>query len=144
MADHRGSSRAEIPSPARLLGAADAYQAMTQPRPHRDALPEEKAADELRSMATAGRLDHEAVQAVLTAAGHQTARSRSAWPAELTDREVEVLRLICAGNTKKQVADQLTISPRTVDHHVRHIYQKAGVQTRAGATLFAIQHELLK
>ena len=141
---HRGSSRAEIPSPARLLGAADAYQAMTQPRPHRDALPEEKAADELRSMVKAGRLDHEAVQAVLTAAGHQTARSRSAWPAELTDREVEVLRLICAGNTKKQVADQLTISPRTVDHHVRHIYEKAGVQTRAGATLFAIEHELLK
>ena len=56
----------------------------------------------------------------------------------------EVPRLICRGNTKKQVANQLVISPSTVDHHVRHIYQKAGVRTRAGATLLALQHDLLK
>jgi DNA-binding NarL/FixJ family response regulator len=57
---------------------------------------------------------------------------------------VEVLRLICRGGTKKQVAHALSISPSTVDHHVRHIYEKAGVQTRAGATLFALEHDLLK
>lgn len=141
---HRGSSRPEIPAPARLLAAADVYQAMTQPRPHRDALTTDEAADELESMATAGKLDTEAVQAVLSAAGHQLGRSRSNWPVELTDREVEVLRLICRGNTKRQVAHQLTISPSTVDHHVRHIYQKTGVSTRAGATLFALEHDLLK
>ena len=94
-------------------------------------------------MARTGKLDREAIEAVLTAAGHQPSRSPSSWPAELTDREVEVLRLICRGQTKKQVASALTISPSTVDHHVRHIYQKTGVQTRAGATLFALEHDLL-
>ena len=80
---------------------------------------------------------------MLTAAGHQLRRSRPTWPAELTDREVEVLRLICRGKTKKEVARHLTISPSTADHHVRHIYQKTRVQTRAGATLFALEHDLL-
>ena len=141
---HRGSSRAELPGPARILAAADAYQAMTQPRPHRPAFSPDEAAEELQSLARSGQHDREAVEAVLTAAGHQLRRSRPTWPAELTDREVEVLRLICRGKTKKEVARHLTISPSTVDHHVRHIYQKAGVQTRAGATLFALEHDLLK
>jgi DNA-binding NarL/FixJ family response regulator len=70
--------------------------------------------------------------------------ARSAWPAGLSDREVEVLRLICRGGTKKQVAYALSISASTVDHHVRHIYDKADVQTRAGATLFSHEHDLLK
>ena len=82
---------------------------------------------------------------VLAAAGHALRKpSRAAWPAGLSDREVEVLRLLCRGGTKKQVASLLSISPSTVDHHVRHIYDKAGVQTRAGATLFALEHDLLK
>jgi DNA-binding CsgD family transcriptional regulator len=141
---HRGSSHGEIPTSARVLAAADAYQAMTQPRPHRQALAPEQAAAELESMARAGRLDLEAARGVLTAAGHQLKPSRSTWPAGLSDREVEVLRVICRGGTKKQVASLLSISPSTVDHHVRHIYEKAGVQTRAGATLFALEHDLLK
>ncbi len=96
-------------------------------------------------MGKSGGLDPEAVSKVLTAAGHQLARpSRTALPAGLSDREVEVLRMICRGGTKKQVASLLSISPSTVDHHLRHIYDKAGVQTRAGATLFAIEHDLLK
>jgi HD-GYP domain-containing protein (c-di-GMP phosphodiesterase class II) len=142
---HRGNTRADIPAEARVLAAADAYQAMTQPRPHRRAFAPPEAAEELERMAKANRLDPEAVRAVLSAAGHHLSNpSRSAWPAGLSDREVEVLRLICRGGTKKQVANSLSISPSTVDHHVRHIYDKAGVQTRAGATLFALEHELLK
>src|SRR5581483_8341029 len=141
---HRGSSRGEIPRPARILAAADAYQAMTQPRPHREALSPDRAAEELESAAAVGLLDQEAVRGVLTAAGHRLRRSASTWPAGLTEREVEVLRLICRGGTKKEVANTLSISPSTVDHHVRHIYDKAGVQTRAGATLFAIKHDLLR
>jgi DNA-binding NarL/FixJ family response regulator len=70
-------------------------------------------------------------------------RARTDWPAGLTEREVEVMRMICRGGTKKQVASVLSISPNTVDHHIRHIYDKAGVQSRAGATLFALQHDLL-
>jgi HD-GYP domain-containing protein (c-di-GMP phosphodiesterase class II) len=141
---HRGSSRGEIPPAARTLAAADAYQAMTQPRPHRAALPPERAAGELEDMAKAGRLDGEAVAAILTAAGHAVKAARRDWPAGLSEREVEVLRLLCRGGTKKEVAALLSISPSTVDHHVRHIYDKAGVQTRAGATLFALEHDLLK
>ncbi len=141
---HRGSSRGEIPMPARILAAADAYQAMTQLRPHRSALAPDRAGEELESMARAGRLDREAVHSVLAAAGHQTKISRASWPAGLSEREVEVLRLICRGGTKKQVANLLTISPSTVDHHLRHIYEKAGVQSRAGATLFALENDLLK
>jgi HD-GYP domain-containing protein (c-di-GMP phosphodiesterase class II) len=141
---HRGSSRVEIPFAARVLAAADVYQAMTQPRPHRPAKTAGQAAGELEGMAAAGRLDREAVDAILGAAGHEVTTSRTAWPAGLSEREVEVLRLICRGGTKKQVAHALSISPSTVDHHVRHIYEKAGVQTRAGATLFALANDLLK
>lgn len=140
---HRGSSRAEIPPAARILAAADAYQAMTQPRPHRQALVPERAAAELESMAAAGRLDVEAVAAVLNSAGHRRSRLRPALPAGLSEREVEVLRHICRGGTKKDVAGLLSISPSTVDHHLRHIYEKVGVRSRAGATLFALEHDLL-
>ena len=80
---------------------------------------------------------------VLTAAGHQT-RPTASWPAGLSDREVEVLRLLCRGGTKKRVALLLKISPGTVDHHVRHIYDKIGTTTRAGATLFAVEKDLLQ
>jgi DNA-binding NarL/FixJ family response regulator len=141
---HRGSARPELPTAARVLAAADAYQAMTQPRPHRPALAAARAAEELEAMARTGRLDQEAVRGVLAAVGHTSRPSRTAWPAGLSDREVEVLRLICRGGTKKEIAALLSISPSTVDHHVRHIYDKAGVQTRAGATLFALEHDLLK
>jgi DNA-binding CsgD family transcriptional regulator len=83
------------------------------------------------------------VASVLSADGHTVGRARTDWPASLTEREVEVLRMICRGRTKKQVADVLAISPNTVDHHIRHIYDKAGVQTRAGATLLTLEHDLL-
>jgi len=141
---HRGSDRADIPAPARVLAAADAYQAMTQPRPYRPARTRDEAAEMLRADARAGRLDVNAVDEVLTAAGHRLAPVRRVWPAGLSEREVEVLRLICRGGTKKQAAALLGISPSTVDHHVRHIYDKVGVATRAGATLFAVENDLLQ
>jgi HD-GYP domain-containing protein (c-di-GMP phosphodiesterase class II)/DNA-binding CsgD family transcriptional regulator len=140
---HRGSKSAEIAPAAQLLAAADAYQAMTQQRAHRPARAPDRAAAELESEARAGRLDSVAVTAVLSAAGHDVQLPPRAWPAGLSDREVEVLRLICRGGTKKEVAGLLKISPSTVDHHVRHIYDKAGVSTRAGATLFAVDNRLL-
>src|SRR5216684_2716558 len=141
---HRGSQRPDIPAPARVLAAADVYQAMTQPRPHRQARSRDEAAEILRAEARAGRLDVYAVDDVLTEAGHQSQPIRRAWPAGLSEREVEVLRLICRGGTKKQAAALLRISPSTVDHHVRHIYDKVGVATRAGATLFAVENDLLQ
>ena len=141
---YRGSARRDLPPSARLLAAADAYQAMTQPRPHRSALAAERAAHELEVAARAGRLDPDAVADVLTAAGLVGRRVRGPWPAGLSDREVEVIGLICRGATKKEVAARLSISPATVDHHVRHIYLKVEVQTRAGLALFALRNGLLE
>lgn len=141
---HRGSRRAEISQDARLLCAADAYQAMTQTRSFRPALSPERAADALESEARAGKLELDAVRTVLDAAGHQARPVRRSWPAGLSEREVEVLRHVCRGGTKKETAAWLKISPATVDHHIRHIYEKVGVSTRAGATLFAIENDLLE
>ena len=89
-----------------------------------------------------GRLDAHAVEAVLGVAGHRTARRRDG-PAGLTEREVEVLRLLARGLTNKQIATQLTISSKTVANHVEHIYAKIDASTRARAGLFAMQHGLL-
>jgi HD-GYP domain-containing protein (c-di-GMP phosphodiesterase class II)/DNA-binding CsgD family transcriptional regulator len=140
---HRGAPASLQPLAARLLAAADAYQAMTEPRPHRPARPAEAAADELRREVRAGRLDGDAANAVLSAAGHRVRPGHRTWPAGLSDREVEVLRLVARGLSNRQMAARLSLSDRTVQHHVEHIYDKIDVSTRAAATLFAMQHDLL-
>ena len=141
---HRGAPAASLPMAARLLAAADVYHALTEPRPHRPTRSAEAAADELRRQARAGRLDGEAANAVLAAAGHRVRTRRRAWPAGLSDREVEVLRLAARGYSDHEMAQRLCLSKSTVHHHVQHIYDKLGVSTRAAATLFAMQHDLLE
>ena len=138
----RGLSGAAISQGGRILGAADAYQAMLEPRPHRSARAPEDAAAELRSEVRAGRLDGVAVEAVLGAAGHRVPRRREG-PAGLTEREVEVLRLLARGLSNKDIAQRLVISPKTVGNHVEHIYAKIDASTRAAAGLFAMRHGLL-
>jgi HD-GYP domain-containing protein (c-di-GMP phosphodiesterase class II) len=138
----RGLSGGAISRPARILGAADAYQAMREPRPHRPALPAEDAASELRAGVKAGRYDAEAVDAVLAAAGHRVPRRREG-PAGLTPREVEVLKLLALGLSNKEIAERLVISPKTAGSHVEHIYAKIDASSRAVASLFAVQHGLL-
>jgi HD-GYP domain-containing protein (c-di-GMP phosphodiesterase class II) len=138
----KGLSGAAISRPARILGAADAYQAMREPRPHRPALSPEEAAAELRAEVKAGRLEAEAAEAVLGAAGHRVSRRREG-PAGLTAREVEVLKLLARGLSNKAIAERLVISPKTVGNHIEHIYTKIGTSTRAAASLFAMQHGLL-
>jgi HD-GYP domain-containing protein (c-di-GMP phosphodiesterase class II)/DNA-binding CsgD family transcriptional regulator len=185
---HRGSRSAELPLTAWLLAAADCYQAMGEPRPHRRALPADAAARELSREAEAGRLAADAVHAVLAAAGqaqphratemagypppgslpvgaepagrrpaeHEPAGRRTEEPdgpagqrpvprpAGLSERECEVLGLLARGLATKQVARRLGISPKTCDHHIQRLYGKAGVSTRAGATLFALEHGLIR
>ena len=85
----------------------------------------------------------DAVRSVLATAGQSVKQARPARPAQLTERELDVLRLIARGLSIKQMAQQLTIWPKTVDSHIQHIYEKLGVSTRAGATLFAVEHNLL-
>jgi HD-GYP domain-containing protein (c-di-GMP phosphodiesterase class II) len=138
----RGLKGGAIPPAARVLAAADAYQAMREPRPHREALSAEAAAAELRADVRAGRLDGDAVEAVLGAAGHRVRRRREG-PAGLTAREVEVLRLLARGLSNKEIAARLVISPKTVSNHAEHIYAKIDAPTRAAAGLFAMQHGLL-
>jgi HD-GYP domain-containing protein (c-di-GMP phosphodiesterase class II) len=138
----RGVSGTAISPAGRILGAADAYQAMREPRPHRPRREADDAAAELRAEVRAGRLDAAAVDAVLRAAGHRTRRRREG-PAGLTPREVEVLQLVARGLSNKDVGERLVISPKTVGNHVEHIYAKIGVSTRASASLFAMQHALL-
>jgi HD-GYP domain-containing protein (c-di-GMP phosphodiesterase class II) len=135
---HRGSRAADLPLTARLLAAADCYYAMREPRSHRPARPPALAAAELSQEAEQGRLAPDAVNAVLAAAG-QPARP-VARPRGLSERECEVLTLLARGMATKQIARQLGISPKTCDHHIQSVYTKAGVSTRAGATLFALEH----
>jgi DNA-binding NarL/FixJ family response regulator len=61
----------------------------------------------------------------------------------LTERELEVLRLVAAGETNKAIAAELVLSERTVDRHVSNIFVKLGVSSRAAATAFAYEHGLL-
>jgi HD-GYP domain-containing protein (c-di-GMP phosphodiesterase class II) len=138
---HRGTTGASLSRPARLVAAADAYHAMTEPRPHRAPLSPDRAAKTLMQEVRAGRLDADAVAAVLDAAGQ--AASRIERPARLTDREAEVLGLLARGLQTKQVAAVLGISIKTADRHIQNAYGKVGVSTRAAATLFAIEHGLL-
>ena len=138
---HRGTAAADLTPPARLLAAADAYHAMTEPRPHRAALPPGQAAEALGREAHGGRLDPDAVTAVLEVAGQRV--PRMARPAGLTEREAEVVALLARGLQTKQVARRLGISVKTADHHVQNAYAKIGVSTRAAAALFAMQHGLM-
>jgi HD-GYP domain-containing protein (c-di-GMP phosphodiesterase class II) len=140
---HRGLPAAMLPLPARILAAADAYHAMTEPRPHRPALTPEAAAEEARGEVRAGRLDGEAVSAVLAVAGHRVRSAQREWAAGLSEREVEVLRLVARGLSNRQMAQTLVIAEKIVGHHIQHIYDKIGVSTRAAATLFAMQHDPL-
>jgi HD-GYP domain-containing protein (c-di-GMP phosphodiesterase class II)/DNA-binding CsgD family transcriptional regulator len=139
----RGTSSASLEPAARILAAADVFAALTEERPHRAALKPDSAGHELQAEARAGRLDGRAVEAVLAGAGLAVAPVRRARPAGLSEREAEVLGLLARGNSNKQIARLLGVAPKTVDNQVQSIYAKAGVRTRAGATLFAMENGLL-
>lgn len=126
----------------RILGAADTYHALTELRPYRPARTTDEAAAVLRAEVAAGRLDGNAVDAVLRTAGHRVKRRRE-WPADLTTREVEVLRLVTRGYSNREIAEQLTITRKTAGNHVQHIYEKIGATNRARAALFAMKHGLM-
>jgi HD-GYP domain-containing protein (c-di-GMP phosphodiesterase class II)/DNA-binding CsgD family transcriptional regulator len=137
---HRGVRASDLPLAARLLAAADVFAAATEPRPHRPAHSTGAARDLLLAEAAAGRLDADACAAVIEGAG--LPRPRRAWPCDLTDREVEVLRLAARGLSNRAIAAELAVSERTVGHHLAHVYDKTGRRTRAGAAVFAMEHGL--
>jgi HD-GYP domain-containing protein (c-di-GMP phosphodiesterase class II) len=138
----RGLTAASLTPPDRLLGAADVYHAMTEPRPHRPALTDAEAAIAIQREVRAGRLDADAVNAVLRAAGHR-APARREGPGGLTVREVEVLSLLARGLANKEIARRLGVTPKTVSNHLEHVYSKLDVGSRAAATLYATRHGLV-
>jgi DNA-binding NarL/FixJ family response regulator len=119
---------------------------MIEERSWRPAWDPAKAAIELRRDVAAGKLDRQATDAVLSAAGQAagTRRAVRSWPAGLTDREVDVLRLLARGLSNKEIARELHVSEATVHTHVINLYGKTGAKTRAGATLFALAHDLIQ
>jgi HD-GYP domain-containing protein (c-di-GMP phosphodiesterase class II) len=127
---------------ARLVAAADAYHALCEDRPHRAARGAADAARALRDEAAAGRIDGEAANAVLAAAGHRV-RHRPALPCGLTPREAEILVLLARGLSNKQIAGRLSLSVSTVGSHVEHVYAKIGVSARGAAAMFAMRHGLV-
>lgn len=140
---HRGARGPDLDRAARILAAADCYTAMREARSYRPALDAAAAEQELLRDAHEGRLDAEAVGAVLAAAGHRVSRPPRERPAGLTPRELEVLLALVRGQSNQAIGDGLGITAKTAGHHVQHIYEKAGVRTRAAATVWAFEHDLV-
>ncbi|MFI5300824.1 MAG: HD domain-containing phosphohydrolase, partial [Polyangiales bacterium] len=136
----RGVAPANVGVAARVLAAADMFQALLEPRPHRAAHSLEQAAAILADEAAAGRVDRAAVSAVLAATGQTR---RVAAPNDLTARETEILQHLARGLVDKEIAGKLGISHRTVHHHNQSIFGKIGVTTRGAAALFAIERGLV-
>jgi HD-GYP domain-containing protein (c-di-GMP phosphodiesterase class II) len=138
---HRGAVGHDLSLGARVVAAADTFAALTEDRTWRPALALADAASTVHAEVQAGRLDAEAVSAVVEAAG--LPRRRTTWANDLTDREVEVLRVLARGLSNREIAETLVLSPRTVQHHLASIYDKIDLHTRAGAAVFAIEHGLV-
>jgi HD-GYP domain-containing protein (c-di-GMP phosphodiesterase class II)/DNA-binding CsgD family transcriptional regulator len=152
---YRGLSGTQIPLGARIIAVADCFDELTRDTPDRPALAAAEALARLDTEAGSG-LSADVLDALgreLGAEGRARASAsggpgaqkgfRTRWPAGLSDREVEVLRLLARGLSRRELAGRLVLSEHTVRHHLEHIYAKLGVSTRVGATLFAIEHDLL-
>jgi HD-GYP domain-containing protein (c-di-GMP phosphodiesterase class II)/DNA-binding CsgD family transcriptional regulator len=136
---HRGLGAQTLSLPARTVAVCSAYVEA-----------EDAAASDPRSviaeLRARGTYDPECLSALaveLGTAGATPTPPRASWPAGLTEREVEVLRLVASGLNLKETAQRLVISDHTVRHHLESIYSKAGISSRAGATLFAFERGLL-
>ena len=139
----RRLSGVAIPLSARVLGAADAYQAMGEPRPYREALSPEQAA--VSSCATrSGRAGWTETRSTRCSAPPATA-SRAAARARPDSRLAKSTccarcLVVCPARRSRFVSSS---RPRLARNHIEHIYAKIGVSTRAAASLFALQHGLL-
>ena len=133
---HKGLSGAQLTQPVRIVALASAFEEMgagstADPEPV------------LNALQSSGRYDPGCLAALAAELGAEPRQPvRSAWPAGLTEREVEVLRQIAAGLTIRQTAQRLVISDHTARHHLESVYSKLGVSSRAGAVLFAVENGL--
>jgi HD-GYP domain-containing protein (c-di-GMP phosphodiesterase class II) len=141
---YRGLSGSELPVSTCIVALADEFQERLQASPDQS---EQGAKDVFRAMQLeAGMLfSPECYQALAQELGAaaQKPPHRREWPAGLTDREIEVIRLLATGASNRQIAQELVISEKTVAHHLEHIYNKIGVSSRAAAVFFAMEHDLI-
>jgi hypothetical protein len=130
----RGLDRDTLGLPARLLAVSAAHAALCAPRPWRSACAPAAVAEMLEGEVQGGRMDADAVRWVLAAAAGDTS-PQSSRKGLLSERECEVLRRISLGESNKEAARALQISPSTVRTHVESIFRKLQCSTRAAATL---------
>lgn len=134
---YRGLAGPQVPRAAQIVGLASRFDEAMRGHEHPAEIgPALAALDD-------GEHDPEVLAALRAVAGVRAEPERREWPAGLTDREVEVLRLSARGFTRRQVADRLDLSEHTVRHHLEHIYGKVGVTNRVAAALFAMESGLL-
>jgi len=138
---HRGLSGNELPLSACILALVEEFQERVQAQPGRD------PKDAIKSLKPdVGALFSpdcfEALAQELGVAAPKPPRRRK-WPAGLTDREIEVLRLLATGASNRQIAQELFVSEKTVAHHLEHIYNKIGISSRAAAVFFVMEQELI-
>ncbi len=146
-----GLASGQIPLGARIIGVADRFDELTHAGPGRPAL-EPDAAIAVMQRESGSGLCRDSFAALLQALhrdapivrSREPAESKGHWPLGLTDREVEVLRLLATGASRRDIAKRLSVSENTVRHHLEHIYDKADVRTKVGATLFAIERGLFR
>ena len=147
---YRGLSGSQIPLGARMIAVADRFDDLTNDTPDEPAVDEEAALQRMSDEVghalcpdAFGALAEELRASGATSVPRRKPRS-PAWPAGLTDREVEIMRLLVKGLSRPEMAKQLVVSEHTVRSHLEHIYSKVGVSTRVGAALFAVEHDLLR
>jgi len=136
----RGAKGAAIDTEARVLAVAAHWIALQTNQPAAPACTPARAVDTLQAEADAGRLDAAAV-AVMT--GVQAPKPVAAADTPLSARELEVLRRISLGESNKEAARELGISPSTVRAHLENVFRKLDCTTRAAATLKAMTQGLL-
>jgi DNA-binding CsgD family transcriptional regulator len=145
----QGTAAATLPIGARILAVADRFDELSRVSSGARLAAEAALAD---VVADAGRglcpdvcraLAGEMASANGIPVVQSAPRVAPTWPAGLTDREVEILRLLARGYSRGRIASELVLSGHTVRHHLEHIYDKLGVGTRVAAALFAVEHHLL-
>jgi DNA-binding NarL/FixJ family response regulator len=146
---YRGLTGSQIPLGARIIAVADRFDELTHSLPGHSPLDVPSAVERLGAdagtvyAADCVRFLEEELRSDGRMGAATRRQHRREWPAGLTDREVEILRLLAGGLTRREMAGRLFLSEHTVRHHLEHIYTKIGVRTRVAATLFAVENDLL-
>jgi HD-GYP domain-containing protein (c-di-GMP phosphodiesterase class II) len=128
---------------ARVLAVADMAFAMSEARPYRPALRPDAIAREIVAEVDAGRADASSADAVMAVLGMR-ARGALRKTHGVSDRELEVCRLIARGKMNKEIAAVLGISLRTVQNHVTHIFDKLGMHSRSGVAVWLVENDFVQ